>query len=402
MFRSLKQLPYLKPYYISAFLGEIYFIIPIWLFFYLRVINYQQAALLTIIQAITTVILEIPTGALADVVGKRITLIISFGVWALTLLMYVFANSFIFFVVLEVVKGFAKAMYSGTFEAIVYDTLLERKDEQNYTQVIADFTTLSWVGLFISAYTGGILYELHPFIPYALTSFVYLLLAYIFIRYIHEPKIDTEEEEISLRRYIKQNVQGVHELFKDKYIGVVSFALIIVSLGYYVASEFLGISQARDYGLQPIHVGLLFGSGYIISATFSQLFPRLKNRFSNRTLFALSVAVLATSFLFAKFIGPVLGGVLILSRISSSTIFVNLKSTIVNSYISSKNRATALSTMSLMMILPYSILLIFGGPYIDRTSPNQFAFIWGLIFTSLITSAAVVRLIIVTNKENDN
>ncbi len=398
MLTSIRKYPYLKPFYVSSFLGELYFIIPIWLFFYLRIINYQQAALLTIIQAITSVILEIPTGAFADLFGKRITLIISFLVWSVTNFMYVFSTSFSFFVGLEIVKGFAKAMYSGSFEAIVYDTMVEKNNEVEYPVVVSDFTTLSWIGLFISAYTGGFLYEINPFLPYILTSAVYFFIGLIFIFKVKEPGLDLEKYNLSLSLYVKQNVQGFRELFKNRDITFLSVLLITISLGYYVASEFLGLSQAKDYGFTPGNIGILFGTGYILSAIFSQFYPKLEKRFAPRALIIICSVILMSSFIVANFVGALAGAFLILARISSSTIFINLKSTLVNKNISSRNRATALSTMSLFVILPYSIILIWGGGFIDRTSPNYFAFIWGCIFTAMLFLLFAYKIAIKSNK----
>ncbi len=389
MLSLLRNHPRLAPFYIVSFLGELYFIIPIWLFFYLRVLSYQQAALLTVIQAITSLIAEIPTGAFSDLVGKRVTLILSFALWAVTNFMYIFAGSFGFFVVLEVAKGIAKALFSGAQEALIYDSVVDWGLEKEYPQLLADLTSVGWVALFIAAYSGGFLYQLHPFIPYILTAVVYFGIAAVYFLWIKEPKAESEAVPLTWKLYKQQTVTGFAELFKDQRAAYISGALAVVAFGYFMASEFLGLSQARDYGLSPAWVGLLFGSGYILSAGVSQFFPRFAQRFNPKKLFLSSAAVLLASFLLASWVGPILGSALILLRISSFAIFTNLRSMLLNRYISRKNRATALSTMSLLVLLPYSVIVIFAGKYIDEHSPNEFARILGV---GLLCALGVIML----------
>jgi predicted MFS family arabinose efflux permease len=96
-------------------------------------------------------------------------------------------------------------------------------------------------------------------------------------------------------------------------------------------------------------------------------------------LLTLTAIVLIVGLVFAKYVGVAIGCILIVARIASSTTFQNLKSTLVNSFIDSKNRATALSTLSLLIQLPYALAALFIGKWIDQTSPNTFSFYLGVV-----------------------
>ncbi|WP_230683118.1 hypothetical protein, partial [Streptococcus pneumoniae] len=76
------------------------------------------------------------------------------------------------------------------------------------------------------------------------------------------------------------------------------------------------------------------------------------------------------SFISAKFVGITFGSILIILRISSSTTFWNIQSSTLNPLIESKNRATTLSTFSLLCQLPYALLAYIIGDNIDKSSPN--------------------------------
>ena len=55
------------------------------------------------------------------------------------------------------------------------------------------------------------------------------------------------------------------------------------------------------------------------------------------------------------------------------------------------NRATTLSTLTLLTNIPYALSAIWIGGYIDRTSPNQFAWMLGLFILFALVGAFFVR-----------
>lgn len=109
-------------YYVSFF-SELFFIISIWLLFYLGFLTLPQIALLTIIRQFATLFLELPTGALADLWGKKRTLILGFFLYSISLILIPFGTVFLYFVIFEIIRGGAKALISGAFEALAYDSL---------------------------------------------------------------------------------------------------------------------------------------------------------------------------------------------------------------------------------------------------------------------------------------
>ncbi len=169
---------------------------------------------------------------------------------------------------------------------------------------------------------------------------------------------------------------------------------MIIGAGYFIASKILGISQGREYDMDAQGVGILFAVGYIISAFASQAFPKLKSWLGDRMLLSATTLILIGSFIFAKFTGIALGSILIVSRISTSTIFWNISSTILNPLIESKNRATSLSTFALLYQLPYALLAYAIGDFIDTSSPNQFALILGITIAVLLVIQQIVFYLI--------
>lgn len=378
----------IKIAYLLSFLSELYFPIVAWLFFYLRYLDFKQIAIITAIHVIASNLFEIPTGAFADLYGRKRAIFLSFLVCSFVMFTYPLATIFWLFVFLEVISGVTNALLSGSLEALVYDTLKETKEETRYNKVVANMQSLSWIGLFISAIAGGYVYKYWFGTPWILQGVVFGIAAIATTLWLKEPRIDTEKYNLKMMLY--QNVIGFRELFRNTKIAQTTIIFMILGAGYFIAGKILGISQAKEYGLDASGVGLLFAVGYIISALASQIFVKLSNRFGSNKLLILTIIILLGSFVSAKFVGITLGSVLIILRISSSTTFWNIQSSTLNPLIESKNRATTLSTFSLLCQLPYALLAYVIGDSIDKTSPNNFAFILGVTIISLLVVQSIV------------
>lgn len=370
--------------YILTFLSECYFPFTPFLFFYLRYFSFEQIAVLTAIQMAAGNIFEIPTGAFADLVGRKTSIILSFVIGAAALAVFPFVTAFWIFAILEVVKGLANALYSGSLEALVYDSLKERGHEEKYAQVAANMETASWVGYLVAAIGAGYLYSWYFRGPWLLQAGMYMVAAGSAFKLI-EPRLDSIK--VNVGKAIKQNLVGFRELFSSRRIGRITLQLATIGAGYIIASNILGVSQAREYGMDARGVGWLFAGGYVFSILASRFFPKLKNYLGEKKLIVFTCTMLLASFFGAKYVGIVGGSTLIILRIASSSTFRNTRSVIVNQWISSRNRATALSTLNLLTQTPYIFLSPLFGALIDRSSPNNFAFMLGAGMVILVVLA---------------
>lgn len=364
-----------------------FFPIAIWLFFYTKFLTFKEIALISSMGYIASILFEIPTGAFADVVGRKKAIILSYFIFSLTMLGIAFSTTFAAFLIFVIMGALGDALYSGSLEALIYDSLKENNEENKFDVITSRMETLTWIGLFIGSILGGFMYQYWFRLPY-ITQAVVTFIAGICALKLIEPRIDTKKYKLS--DFIIQNIQGVRELFKNARITQLTIIFIIIGAGYHVAASILGISQAKEYGIQPSLVGILFAGGYIIAALASHFYPRLKKRFGWEILLIVATGILIASFLFAKFVGVLLGACFIFMRIASSTTFRNTRSILFNEFFTSSNRATALSTLTLLTNLPYALLAYFIGDYIDKTSPNTFALTFGVVMIVLLIGSQVI------------
>lgn len=378
----------LKIGYFLALANELYLPIAIWLLFYLKYLDFTQVAIIGALSTISSNLFEIPTGAISDLIGRKWTLFFSFLLSSLGLVIISSGNVFIVFAIGRVISGLGVSLFSGTHESLMYDTAKSLKKEHTYDSIVAKIETTTWIGLFIASIIGGIIYDYWNLGPFIISAVIYALAA-ILCLFIEEPKIDSEI--FNFNNYVKQNLKGFQELFQNNRNAITSLLMITIASGYFYASKILGISQAEEYGLSGSGIGFLFGIGYIFAALASHFYPQLNKKFGNKRLLIIAVLALLSSFLFAPFVGKMIGSFLIILRISSSTTFGNAKSIIMNRLISSKNRATALSTLTLLSQIPFTLSFYFVGRYIDSNSPNNFALILGgILLVTLFPQLAII------------
>ncbi len=125
----------------------------------------EQFALLNTVWAITIVCAEVPSGALADLLGRKRLLVLTsvLMIVEISVIAFVPISSitvvFWAFLVNRIVSGLAEAMASGADEAIAYDSLVENGNPEHWPQVLSVQMRLKALAGIISMTAGAMLYD---------------------------------------------------------------------------------------------------------------------------------------------------------------------------------------------------------------------------------------------------
>ncbi len=125
----------------------------------------SQFAILNAVWAATIVICEVPSGALADIIGRRnllvvtgVLMVLEIGLWAfvprsnLTLLFWAFVAN-------RVLSGMAEAAASGADEALAYDSLAQAGKTADWGLVLERQGQLQAAGFVVAMTLGGVMYD---------------------------------------------------------------------------------------------------------------------------------------------------------------------------------------------------------------------------------------------------
>ena len=129
-------------------------------------LTYSQIAILKAIYSISIVVLEIPSGYLADVLGRKKTLIIGTILGFIGFFTYSISYGLIGFIIAEIILGFGQSLISGADSAMLYDTLddLGKKDE--YTKYEGRVISIGNLSETLAGIAGGILVGISLRFPY--------------------------------------------------------------------------------------------------------------------------------------------------------------------------------------------------------------------------------------------
>jgi len=125
----------------------------------------EQFAVLNMVWALTIVLAEVPSGALADIVGrKRLVVYAAFLMvieMAVLLWVPVGESSFLFlaFLVNRICSGLSEAAASGADEALAYDSLKALGRESEWAHLLERTTRLVAIGFFTTMITGALVYD---------------------------------------------------------------------------------------------------------------------------------------------------------------------------------------------------------------------------------------------------
>lgn len=128
-------------------------------------LSLEQFAMLNVVWGASIVLFEVPSGALADRLGRRKLVI--FSAWLMILEMAIFCLvpahggqvTFWLLMVNRVISGLAEACCSGADEALIYDVLPADNRAEAWTRVLARLMKYQSLGFMLVALTGAALYD---------------------------------------------------------------------------------------------------------------------------------------------------------------------------------------------------------------------------------------------------
>lgn len=125
----------------------------------------EQFALLNSVWAITIVCAEVPSGALADILGRKYLIVTTslLMIAEMSLLAFVpLGNGTIIFwafLINRILSGLAEAMASGADEAIAYDSLVENGAAEDWPKVLSMQMRLRSIASIITMTIGALIYD---------------------------------------------------------------------------------------------------------------------------------------------------------------------------------------------------------------------------------------------------
>lgn len=364
--------------FLIAFFGNGFFERAIWMLYLIeKGYSLLQVGLLQSLVNISMFICEIPSGLLADRLGRKFSLIVGRFFVVLYLTGMMFSTNFYMFAVSFISLGIGMTFISGAEEALLYDSLKKGGKEDEFSRYVGRYLAIITLVLALAMGVGGFLKELSWSIVF-IVSVIFQIFAIIVSFFLKEISFGETEE----RQTFSSIVKNATEFLKMN--GAARMFIIGVALYTGVTSTFYMFTQElfNQLGYAVYLISLFFGIESLLSAYVSDRAHAIEKKFSTKSVLLASVGVTGVFFVFVL----IEANILLLLAFFVISLIYNLFSpvsySVVNKEIPSEQRATLLSVMSFFTSIVMFVLFPVLGYVADQFGASKLLSIVG--FSSMI------------------
>lgn len=387
--------------YVHTFLSNMNMQSSIWVLYLAYCgIYLAQIGLLEGIYHATSIVCEIPSGAAADLLGRKRCMILSNICIAVSCVIMLFSKSFGCFAVSFVVQALGNNLNSGSEEALVYDSMKCLGQEEHYMGVYGRINVLIEVAQGLATVAGGVLAEFSCFWCYA-ACVVIAVLALLPVLWMAEPPqcgeaadtagegVEDAAEGTPAQRTTRETVKhhfavSACILQKDvrigKIIGFYSVVFAAHTLLFFYSQQYFA-----DLGYNKVQISvimLLVGGASCLGALVSE---KMYRWFGKKCLIPETVIIAGAILCYGAGKADVAAAALMCAGFANAALYP-IQSDSLNALIPSEQRATLISVDSMCFSIAMIVLFPLAGALADR---------WGLK-TVLLLLGVILLLFLLT------
>jgi len=353
-------------YYLHSALHSLWFIEGIWYFYWGEFADFQSIALIFSVLNFIWILTEIPSGTFADKYGRKTAIVLGNALLAVGGFAIIATNHLWFMILGALLGTIGRAFVSGSFEALVYDDLLSKKQENDYDKVTSFQVQISIFAYAIGPIVGGFLFATYFKAPHLLEALA-MTLALVMSSALTEVKHKTEIEVQG-----NPNLAGFKQLaqtgFRPFLIPVVIGLVLFYLYDWGMSKPAMGVNA----GLSPQGLSIVISVISVVIAVVAGLIPKIRRLASDKFLLVMANIFISLGFI----IGGMPWGIITLSSLFmidiAAIVHTPVTNILVNKHVASRYRATSLSTIQFISRIPFLFLNFFAGMAIDRNFINQF------------------------------
>jgi len=202
--------------YIFTFINRFDLTHGIWMIYLAsKGLSLTEVGLVEAIFHITSFLMEIPTGAVADIWGRKVSRICGRICYLISAVILIYSNSFWAFAIGFIVSAISYNLESGAGEALLYDSLKVIGEENKYMKISGVNEIIMQTANTCGLLLGGFLSDYGYIYAYGVTI-VFALISIIQALSFTEPNVKMEIEEKSFKVLKTQVVDSFNIIIKNK------------------------------------------------------------------------------------------------------------------------------------------------------------------------------------------
>jgi MFS family permease len=332
------------------------------------------------IYSVAIVAMELPSGWMADVWGRKKTLVLGSILGSIGILFYSFSHGFWAFVVAEIILGVGHSFISGADSAMLYDSL---KSDRKSDKYIKHEGRIASAGNFAEAIAGiaaGFLAAISLRTPFYFQFFVASVAIPASLTMV-EPKLNVAQQYQS----VKKMVRNIKEVFLNDTNLRVSILLSAVTGTATLTFAWLVQPFFKAVGLPVEWFGILWTALNLTVGVSSAFAFRVEGILSRRQEIILIIVFISAGYFFSGMAvlreGLIFLFLFYIARGLATPIFKNY----INRYTQSEVRATMLSVRNFVIRISFAVIGPLLGWMTDNVSLNTaFLLAGGIYFVAAI------------------
>lgn len=355
--------------YIAAFITNLNMQSSVWVLYLAYCgLNLAEIGVVEGVYHITSILCEIPSGAVADLLGRKRSMVFSRVCTALSCVVMLFARSFWMFAAGFAIQALGNNLNSGSEEALVYDSMKLCGQEGGYLKVCGNLDVIIEASQGIATVLGGILAEYSYFWCYSACLAV-ALLALLPVLFMEETPCG------SLGKKTGAFGKAVAGHFKVSYRILRSDIRILKIILYYstvFAAEALLFFYSQQYyyelGYNKVSISLILLAVGAASCLGAVLSERVFQKWGRKATVAASLAI-ALALLCYGFKNAPWSIIAFAAAGFFNSVLYPIRSDALNKLIPSGQRATLISVDSMFFSVAMVVMFPLAGALADQ---------WGL------------------------
>ncbi|MFZ5354174.1 MAG: MFS transporter [Bacillota bacterium] len=319
-----------------------------------------QLGLLEGIYHISSLFMEVPTGMIADIYGRKASRVLGRFIAVIGCLLMVMTNDFYMFALSFFLSALANNLESGAGDALVYDSLKELGMEKQYMKVNGKNEMLFQGGSILALPLAGYFADKNFDMVFYASAVIALLTAIFSLSFV-EPAIGrvTRDRKNPFSLLCRQLKESIAVLKKNKRIALLIiivevFLTLVTTMFYYLQNHW------SVMGYSKFKITVIFCVGAGAAALTALVAYKIERVLKQKRLLIIMPAIIAVC-IWGIALTAYSPAFYVIMNVVESILFV-VTMDYINKVIPSENRATILS-MSSMLFSFYMIILF---PIIGR------------------------------------
>lgn len=357
-------------------------------------LNMQDIFWLKAIYSIAIVIMEVPSGYMADVWGRKKTLLFGAVLGATGFALYSFSYGFWAFAVAEIVLGIGQSFVSGADSAMLYDTLKMAEKENQYIKQEGRITSVGNFSEALAGICGGLIAAISLRLPFYF-QFGVATIAIPAALFLKEPQIHAREVAHSFK-----SIAGTirHTFLHPE----MRSALLLSSLTGTASLAFAWFVQPyfQEAGL-PVSLFGIMWTLLNLSVGLSSVFSyKAEILLGQRNSLLVIILGLSAGYFFAAWQISLPGIVILVAFYLLRGMAHPILKDYLNQYTRSEVRATVLSLRDFVIRINFAVIGPILGYVTDHFSLGKALGIAGISYL-LLALISSIPLIKKTNRQED-